>query len=447
MGKSANKGEWSEPYAFIFLALNGKVFDKTINSYRIVREIVVGDYETVIRPRNKSDGRYVDIYKIGEGEIEECGKTPSIDFITSVKLPPDDEIKDQLHKALRLILESTKGPGSWENEIIKGWCEKFHVLHLKSGSSKKDDFRMRLKGSDVLIGISVKSELGGRPAVINASSKMIFVFEVNSTLSTQNLNVAGSKGPITIYKTITSFGGSISFVRVRNRWLRETLLGDDGCNVYPKMMIERFNCRGGRYRDIISRMVAGGHKYTKRVIENIAYRVVFDEMYGLKPDTDDDVPCFRRKTEGFISVLRDGSVVFENPSVTLVDSQEKMLDALYFDTGSTTRWDTSYVYDEGTYPPSTFESRDVKSLSSVNYSRIDEGIIETTEKCLFEASGVPIGNNRSEDDKVVLLSKGELPLKWRELGFLWVRQDGWRGSRRFLNIVLNVKIHNRKIKK
>lgn len=167
----ANKGEWSELYAFVKLLKEGKIYAADENVERIeniffpimklYREEVAGssvEYQT---------GEKIRIYKNGS-------------LITELDASELIEPTSKLYKEITERKSSDKG--AFEIDSADAIMQKMSITKVKAPSADKSDIKMRIHdihtGYESDVGFSIKSDLGNPPTLLNAGSNTNFVYEI-----------------------------------------------------------------------------------------------------------------------------------------------------------------------------------------------------------------------------------------------------------------------------
>lgn len=164
-----NKGEWSEAYASIKLIGEGKVYASDENL-------------------NMNPDRLYPILKLFKDEIEkyyetngEDGIVNIIDYqgniITSV---PSSEFTKIAAESLKVIKESEGS--SFEVHILENFLKSIGMEKFKSSSNKKEDIKMeifdKILDKPETLTFSLKSELGNKATILNASGLTNFLFKI-----------------------------------------------------------------------------------------------------------------------------------------------------------------------------------------------------------------------------------------------------------------------------
>lgn len=208
--RTANKGEWSEFYAFLKILENGElsaadknleiiegksfIFDKVIREEKDagvkIYEILKSETLILITDENGKELKRIDINKIGS-------KTLSI----------FNKIKERKGSAFK-IDEAEK----LMNELL---CTK-----VKADNMQKADIvaiiHDRITEAKVPLGFSVKSMVGGASTLLNAGKTTNFIFKVKGfSGEIDDVNsITGSSKVRDRLSAIIANGGALSFVKV-----------------------------------------------------------------------------------------------------------------------------------------------------------------------------------------------------------------------------------------
>ncbi len=177
-----NKGEWSEAYAFVKLIGEGHVF--------------ASDEDL-----NKVSDKLYPILKVFKDEIKKYYETNTEEGIVNIVNYDGNIIAsfesskfiDIADKSLEII---SGGEGrSFEVPIMKNFLNDIGIVNFKGSSAKKEDIKMEifdrvLDKSDILT-FSIKSELGSKPTLLNASKLTNFTFKVEG-MSNDEFNYLNS---------------------------------------------------------------------------------------------------------------------------------------------------------------------------------------------------------------------------------------------------------------
>lgn len=176
-----NKGEWSEAYTFVKLIGEGKVHASDSNL-------------------NKKEDKVYPILKVFKDDIEryyvcifEEGIVNIVDFDGNVVDTFDSNLF--IETANQTLEDIKKGKGrSFEIPQMENFLNKIGITSFKGSSSKKEDIKMEildlLFNTAKILTFSVKSELGSKATILNASHATNFTFKLEgiSKEEVDNLN-------------------------------------------------------------------------------------------------------------------------------------------------------------------------------------------------------------------------------------------------------------------
>ena len=166
--KTGNKGEWSEAYTFVKLLGEGQVhvadkelnkIDKSYSIKKIYKDNVRKYYEI------DSTNQVVKIFNYD-------GK-----FIDSFDTSKFNKIAEQSFK----LIKEGKGP-SFEVPLLKDFLNEIGIDKFKSSSKKKEDIKIEVVDENSeksqTFTFSIKSHIGRKPSLLNASKLTNFTFIV-----------------------------------------------------------------------------------------------------------------------------------------------------------------------------------------------------------------------------------------------------------------------------
>ena len=165
---SGNKGEWSEMYAFLRIAADGRIYgaDGDLNKrgdvfYDVIK-IIRQEFNNPIDFVISGDGKSVD--------VKSCGKV-----LLTVERASFSEEADYL---LDIILDS-KGR-SFSSLRTQEFMSSIHCYKIKAPSSDKSDITLQIHdlrtGMEPVLGFSIKSKLGHASTLLNPSRTTNFIF-------------------------------------------------------------------------------------------------------------------------------------------------------------------------------------------------------------------------------------------------------------------------------
>ena len=170
-----NKGEWTEAYAFIKLIAEGKVYASDMNLQKI-------------------DDKIYPILKVFKDEIKRFyennneGTVKIIDYdgnvISSLDTSEFIEVADE---SLEIIKDS-KGR-SFEIPLLKCFLNHIGIENFKGSSAKKEDIKLEILDLKLnqpqILSFTIKSHLGNKPTLLNASDLTNFLFKVEGISETE----------------------------------------------------------------------------------------------------------------------------------------------------------------------------------------------------------------------------------------------------------------------
>jgi len=168
--QKANKGEWSELYAFARLLKDGRIYaaDEYVNKLE--------DIYFPILKLIRSDDDSQDIY-YHPGDIIRIFKNGEL---------IDEVESDYLESNVKILFDSIfKGgddKGAFEIPELDSFLETFKITRIKAPSDQKIDIRMQIHdiktGFSPEAGFSIKSDVGNAPTLLNAGINTRFRYQV-----------------------------------------------------------------------------------------------------------------------------------------------------------------------------------------------------------------------------------------------------------------------------
>lgn len=346
--KGANRGEWSELYAFCYILNSGRLHAADIDLNRLE-----GIFFPVIKIiREEIEGRRIDYYtgetiRIFDNETLLC------------ELPRDefDTISQTMYNKIQTKNDNPNSSGgSFKIPSVEPFFDSIFVNKIKADSTKKRDITLQMHdvytGIDQEFGFSIKSFIGADPTLLNSSDATNIVYEIVGC-SDEIMNEANS-------------------IVTRNKIIdRIKYLQDQGCTfVFPDQtestqfdtnlryidssmpkfiayaLMYSYSIRGRHSTDIIRLMQ---EQNPLNYADTDMYPYKFKKLLaacalGMTPD-DSSWKGVEDANGGYITVKRDGEVVcyylyqreeFEN----------YLFRKTHFDTPSTSRRDAFCVYKE-----------------------------------------------------------------------------------------------------
>ncbi len=170
--QSANKGEWSELYAFARLLKDGKIYAADENV-------------------NKLDDIFFPILKLVRADVD----MQDVDYHTGdkIRIYKNSELigevdSDYLEKNTKILFDSifkgdNKEKGAFEIAGLDSFLENMKIKQIKAPSTEKVDIRMQIHdiktGYTPVAGFSVKSDVGSPPTLLNAGHNTKFRYQID----------------------------------------------------------------------------------------------------------------------------------------------------------------------------------------------------------------------------------------------------------------------------
>jgi len=167
--KTKNKGEWSEAYAIVNLALHKKIVTCDRNL-------------ATLGASHNYDISHISL----ENARDESKKIILLPSHNSIKATFDGKVNEitdnELQEISEAILEKIKdSSGTFEIPEVEYFWEKLFYPKLKSKSGSKRDITISVKSpstnTSTEYGFSIKSDLGNKPSLLNASGATNFLFK------------------------------------------------------------------------------------------------------------------------------------------------------------------------------------------------------------------------------------------------------------------------------
>jgi hypothetical protein len=172
---TGNKGEWSEFYTFLKLLADGKIYaaDKDLNKnenifYKILK---------IIRSKgNGKDYEYIRNEKILI--LDENGE-----ILTEIPVSEAIEITKNFYEG---IAKGKTGDRAFNLDFAERILDKFHTQSLSDEKKQTADIRIVIHDPitqyEPLLGFSIKSFMGSKPTLFNASKNTNFLYKITPSL-------------------------------------------------------------------------------------------------------------------------------------------------------------------------------------------------------------------------------------------------------------------------
>lgn len=167
----ANKGEWSELYAFFRLLREGRIYAADANANRIENMFfpILKIYREEVENNHMSfeTGSKIQIFK----------NNNLIDEIDSSEM---EKAADRLYRGI--VERNSSDEGAYEIAGAEALMEKMYITKVKAPSKDKSDISMRIHdvqtGFESDVGFSIKSDLGSLPTLLNPGANTNIEYEI-----------------------------------------------------------------------------------------------------------------------------------------------------------------------------------------------------------------------------------------------------------------------------
>ena len=211
----ANKGEWSEVYAFFKLLADGRLYsaDGHLN--------LIHDRFTPILEMFRDDSPCRNSYKVNAAKkmILAAGETLHLTI-------PQKTFQKEAERLLEIIKNSDMHDDNFEETFE--FMKKIQFGSISAKSTDKADVRIvihrLIDGTTPELGYSIKSKLGGNSTLINSNhDNSNFIFRIDGINDSQMTHINSLDKFKKKFEYIESVGGSWKFVRVSQDVLRNNL--------------------------------------------------------------------------------------------------------------------------------------------------------------------------------------------------------------------------------
>ncbi len=244
----ANKGEWSEFYAFLKILENKKLFAANKNLEIITDRFFV--FKKIIRNETNQDTKIFDLKDSEIYILDSKGK-----ILKQVK---DSEIRGKTIK----IFEKIKNAKTTTFDLpeAESLMQELLCTQIKADNSKKSDIDGiiydRVSNKEELLGFSVKSMIGGASTLLNAGKTTNFIYEITNLDSSKIDKINSIEGRSKIQdrlKGILKNGGKLNFDRILKEEFETNLRKID--TVFPifiaQMLQDFFLGKANKITDLV----------------------------------------------------------------------------------------------------------------------------------------------------------------------------------------------------
>lgn len=210
-----NKGEWSEFYTFLKLLADGKIYaaDKDLNKnksifYKILK-IVRGKEEDLDYIRNEKI-----IIQNESGKI-----------LSELSVTELTKITQQFYEG---ISKGKTGERAFNLDFAENVLKQFHTQSLSDERKQTADIRVVIHDPvtqyEPLLGFSIKSYIGSKPTLFNASKNTNFIYKISPDLDEATKNIINE---LPTYgqrvKWLTANGYTLIFCKIKSNIFQSSL--------------------------------------------------------------------------------------------------------------------------------------------------------------------------------------------------------------------------------
>lgn len=342
----ANKGEWSEFYAFLKILEQRQLpaADKNLNP--IAGKFFV--FQKVIREEKDESVKVYDFPENG----------PEIIITNETGLILKKVSRENLKSKTLSIFKKIKAGKSAAFEIPEAHAvmEEFLCTKVKASNDKKADIVAviydRISETMPMLGFSVKSMIGGASTLLNAGKTTNFVFSVDGFRGTVDaINIIDGKSKIrNRLSAIIEQGGVLSFDHVSNDAFASNLKNID--TAFPKfiaqMLVDYFLGKASSVIGLVNELSKNDRFNKEFGLSSSGYELKIKNFLdsvalGMVPSVEWD--GFTKAHGGYIVVKEDGEVLCYH-----LYNRDEFRSYLYentkFESASSTRHDYGTLYEK-----------------------------------------------------------------------------------------------------
>lgn len=260
---TGNKGEWSEFYTFLKLLADGQIYaaDQALNR----NENILYQILKIIRGKGiGKDYEYIRDEKITIRDQDGA-------FIAEIAVSEAIEITKRIYEG---IAKGKKGDRAFTLDFAEDVLEKFHTQSLSDERKQTADIRIIIHDPvtqyEPLLGFSIKSFIGSKPTLFNASKNSNLLYKITPTLdeeTKQKVNGLDTYGERV--KWIKENGYSLTFVKPDSEIFRATMELIDS-----------------RLPEIMGHLVLNSYLKKKRTITDLVEDLTIENPCGFAVETN-----------------------------------------------------------------------------------------------------------------------------------------------------------------
>ncbi len=333
-----NKGEWSELYTFLYLIDNPNlvIVDENLQQknnkiFQILEFLLANETKYKLLENNK-------VMKILSNGVN---KEYEINYINSQ------------HKILlEKIIAHRSAKGTFNiNEIQPLINDLLDGNKLKGSSKVKGDLKAivfdTIKNNDLNISYNIKSELGAKATLLNASNHTNFIYEVtniNDSIMTQNNNINTRTKLIDKCNLLKSNGAIFNFIKTESSVFTNNLKLIDSKldEILAKMLILSYEKNTKDIKVLLSLIIndTTSEIYYKKKIADFANAVTF----GMR--ASEEWNGINEVNGGIIIVTKTGKVYLLDLIYFKSIVDKYLIDNIKLDSPSSSRYKMFKIYKE-----------------------------------------------------------------------------------------------------
>lgn len=337
----ANKGEWSEIYAFFKLLADGRLYcgDGHLNRYDEKYYPVLEIF------RNDAPDRNAYEVHAAKNSILVAGKTIHIEI-------PQNRFRIEAVK----LLEAIKNAEGGDHEDTLKFMREIDCGSVKAKSTDKADIRIVIHniatGSKPELGYSIKSKLGGDSTLINSNKDASnFIFKIEGINDVQMKHINSLDKFKQKFDYIRACGGSWYFSGVASETLRNnlTMLDLGMAHIVAACMEKYYTGQGGALSEVCRKVAQDDPLNINSTEGQPMYEYKLKQFllaFALGMTVSSPWNGSFNANGGYIVVKEDGDVICYH-FFDRNDLEEYLFNNTKFDTPSTTRHRFGEVYKVG----------------------------------------------------------------------------------------------------
>ncbi len=341
----ANKGEWSELYAFFKILEDQKLFAADKNLEIITDKFFL--FKKILRNESHQD---LKIFEFDESSISIFDSNKNL-----LKKIDQKEIKGKPSQVFEKIQNSKSR--TFEISEAEDLMKKLLCSQIKADNSKKSDIDAviydRISNREELLGFSVKSMVGSASTLLNAGKTTNFIYKIlNLDLKKiEEINKIEGKSKIQDrLKKILEYGGIIEYSEVTKPQFSNNLRKIDTIfHIFLAQMLQDFFLGKSKKITDLVKLLEKNKKLEQQFSlspSDYEYKIknfLISIALGMVPGTEWD--GFTKAHGGYIIVKNNGDVICYH-----LYNREEFLSYLYentkFESASSSRHDYGKLYEE-----------------------------------------------------------------------------------------------------